>query len=247
MPITGPFVALSSRALAHPAITKTDLLVLLALCAHADYTTNECFPSGERIAEVARLDRKSVYPALQHLAELGFIRRVADPRTAKGNYTAARYRVVYDAPDAEVAAHLALLPSTENGSRPWPENGTPPSTENGSLTRSQSNEEQPTTPLPVQVETALQPYLATARYLPAIRASVAMLLNPEASPHYEAAEVARALTEMQAANRPFNAGTLTRWCSRNRENPPMKLTSTDPFPPGKWARLAAELRKEGAA
>ena len=55
--------------------------------------------------------------------------------------------------------------------------------------------------------------------LTAIRATLANLLNPEASPHYPASAVVAALTEMQAAGRPYNASTLTAWLSRSQAAP----------------------------
>lgn len=74
--------------------------------------------------------------------------------------------------------------------------------------------------LPAEVEAAAGPYLRPSRFPEAIRATLANLLNPEASPNYPAAAVVTALTEMQAAGRPFNASTLTAWLSRSRANTP---------------------------
>ncbi len=74
--------------------------------------------------------------------------------------------------------------------------------------------------LPAEVEAAAAVYLRPARFPAAIRATLANLLNPEASPHYPAPAVVTALTEMQAAGRPFNASTLTAWLSRSRASAP---------------------------
>lgn len=73
--------------------------------------------------------------------------------------------------------------------------------------------------LPVEVEAAAEGYLRQARFPAAIRATLANLLNPEASPHYPASAVVAALTEMQAAGRPYNASTLTAWLSRSQAAP----------------------------
>lgn len=75
--------------------------------------------------------------------------------------------------------------------------------------------------LPAEVEAAAAGYLRPARFPAAIRATLANLVNPECNPSYPAAAVVAALTEMQAAGRPFNASTLTAWLSRSKASAPV--------------------------
>ena len=73
--------------------------------------------------------------------------------------------------------------------------------------------------LPPEVAEAVEPYLRSARYPEAVRSTVALLLHPEHSPHYDAKLIAQALREMQAASRSFNSSVLSAWCQRLTVSP----------------------------
>lgn len=54
-------------------VTKTDLRVFIALCAHRNKGTGRCFPAVERIAEETGIDKRHVRRSRNRLRKLGYI------------------------------------------------------------------------------------------------------------------------------------------------------------------------------
>lgn len=70
-------------------LSRTDLLVLLALAQRADPKTSECWPGIDRIARDARISRRAVFLVLNRLESEGHITRVS----GRGNNHSNRYRI----------------------------------------------------------------------------------------------------------------------------------------------------------
>lgn len=193
------FAILPFRALQDVSLHPSDKLVLAALGAHTD-TEGRCWPSVARLMQLSGLRERTVQRAIKRLAGSGYV------QVERRDGHSTKFRVLFDTRD------ISAPPSLE-GVTPVP-GGTQNEGSNG------GNSTTPTPALPVQVETALEPYLRSHRFPGAARQSVAMLLHPEASPHFTAEEVALALTQMAAEGRPFKATSLASWCQHLREGPP---------------------------
>ena len=89
-----PFTRVSVAAIEDHNLNKTDLVVYLSLCYHANNTTGKCWPAIPTVAEKARCAEKSVGPSLERLAKAGYISG-ASRLSEKGDRESHIYVVKY--------------------------------------------------------------------------------------------------------------------------------------------------------
>lgn len=69
------FTRFPTEAMYDRRLTKTDLLILLAICMHLASKTDTCWPSQATIAEFAQVGRQCVNRRIKHLINTGWLRK----------------------------------------------------------------------------------------------------------------------------------------------------------------------------
>ena len=96
------FAALRWSVIDDERVSKNELLVYLALVRHANKLGN-CYPSYQRIADVARLSRKRAIEAIKGLVRLGIVKK--EERKSKAGRQTSNFFILADsifpAPKAE--------------------------------------------------------------------------------------------------------------------------------------------------
>lgn len=84
-----------AEALAGERLTKTDLLVLLALGRFANARTGEAFPSQRKVAALARCTRQTVNRTVKRLAAFGWV-DIQARSNERGGRTSSLYRLSFN-------------------------------------------------------------------------------------------------------------------------------------------------------
>lgn len=84
-----------AQALADERLTKTDLLVLLALGRFANARTGEAFPSQRKVAGLARCTRQTVNRTVKRLAAFGWL-DIQARSNERGGRTSSLYRLSFN-------------------------------------------------------------------------------------------------------------------------------------------------------
>ena len=69
------FTRFPTDALYDRRLTKTDLLIVLAICMHLHSKTDTCWPSQATIGKFAQLSRQWVNRRIKHLVRIGWLRK----------------------------------------------------------------------------------------------------------------------------------------------------------------------------
>ena len=96
-------------------VGKHELLVYMALCRHAD-KEGSCFPSYQRIADIARLSRKTTIVAVDKLVSLGIVQK--NQRKDEAGDSASNLYIITDTPSTTTP----IQPDTGGGVQhtpPW--------------------------------------------------------------------------------------------------------------------------------
>ena len=109
------FSIIADAVLDDPRVGRAELLVYMALVRHAD-KEGSCFPSYQRIADVARLSRKTAIVAIDKLVSLGIVQK-QERKDPAGDSTSNLY-LITDTPSATTI----IQPDTRGGvmsTPPW--------------------------------------------------------------------------------------------------------------------------------
>ena len=100
---------------------KNDLKVLIALVAHSNNATKECFPRHKKVSEMTGIHYTHISTSVRRLCEFGWIKKAARPGKSN-SYQILGPLAEFDKGQSKVLAETARLPKAESVNHNYKEN-----------------------------------------------------------------------------------------------------------------------------